>query len=78
MYSSGCIPASPRQGTIVHAYKKADTSESGNYRPLTTMSCMDKIFSVLLMGVVPLHDQQYAFEFMAAARVAAPSMPYRT
>ena len=65
VYDSGCIPASWRQGVISHAYKKGDASDCGNYRPLTIMSCIDKLFSTLLtarlMRVVELHDHQYAF-----------------
>ena len=49
----------------MHAYKRGDASDVGNYRPLTIMSCVAKLFSSLLvqrlLRVVSLHDQQYAF-----------------
>ena len=65
VYDSGCIPAAWRQGVISHAYKRGDASDCGNYRPLTIMSCIDKLFAVLLtrrlLQEVELHDQQYAF-----------------
>ena len=65
VYASGCTPACWRQGVIIHAFKKGDTSDCGNDRPLTIMSCIDKLFAALLtqrlMAAVPLHDQQYTF-----------------
>lgn len=63
VYESGCIPACRRQSMSIHAYKKADTSDSGSCRSLAIMSCVDKLFAALLtqrlMAAVPLHDQQH-------------------
>lgn len=48
-------------------HKHGDASDCGNYRPLTIMSCIDKLCACLvfltrrLMEAVELHDKQYAF-----------------
>lgn len=65
VYDSECVPSLWWQGAIIHAYKRRDASDVGNYRPLTIMTCVDKLFSSLLVRrlrrTMRLHDQQYAF-----------------
>ena len=60
-----CIPRKWRQGVIVSAYKAGDATDCGNYRGLTLLPAMDKLWSILVTARleqhVPLHDHQYAF-----------------
>jgi len=58
-------PSSWRKGTVVSIFKRDDPSDCDNYRPITLLRSMDKLYGRLLTRrleqFVPLHDQQYAF-----------------
>ena len=60
-----CIPSGWRQGVIVSVYKADDPTDCSNYRGITILSAMDKLWSTLvalrLESVVQLHDHQYGF-----------------
>ena len=60
-----CIPSAWRQGVIVSVYKADDPTDCSNYRGITILSAMDKLWSTLvairLESVVHLHDHQYGF-----------------
>ena len=58
-------PTKWRQGIIVSIYKADDPTDCSNYRPLTLLPVLDKLYATLLTRrmerIVPLHDHQYAF-----------------
>ena len=60
-----CVPSAWRQGVVVHLPAGGDTEDCSNYRPLTLLPVVDKLFAKLLSErtarAVCLHDQQYAF-----------------
>ena len=60
-----CVPSAWHQGVVVHLPKGVDTGDYSNYRPLTLLPVVDKLFAKLLSEriarAVCLHDQQYAF-----------------
>ena len=60
-----CIPSAWRQGVVVSVYKADDPTDCGNYRPLTLLTAMDKLWSTIislrLAAHVDLHDHQYGF-----------------
>ena len=63
--STRCVPSAWRKGVVVHLAKGGDGGDCSNYRPLTLLPIIDKLFAKLLSErisrVVCLHDQQYAF-----------------
>ena len=65
VYAAERAPETWRKGTIVNLYKRDDPTDCGNYRPITLLRSMDKLYALLLtkrlQAHVPLHDQQYAF-----------------
>jgi len=65
VYSTECIPVQWRKGVVTSLHKKAARTDPNNYRGLTLMPVMDKLFCILMTNRlgnhVPLHDQQYAF-----------------
>jgi endonuclease/exonuclease/phosphatase family metal-dependent hydrolase len=62
---TGALPSQWRQGDIVPSFKKGDPSDCGNYRGITLLPAVDKLFmSVLadrILHHVTMHDQQYGF-----------------
>jgi len=58
-------PSTWRKGTITSLYKRDDPTDCDNYRPITLLRSMDKLWGRLLVRrlqhFVPLHDQQYGF-----------------
>jgi hypothetical protein len=42
------VPAQWRQGTIVNLFKTGDPTDPGNYRGITLLSCLGKLFSKVL------------------------------
>ena len=60
-----CVPSAGRQGVVVHLPKGGDTGDCSNYRPLTLLPVVDKLFAKLLSEriarAVCLHDQQHSF-----------------
>ena len=63
--TSRCVLSAWRQGVVVHLPRGGDTGDCSNYRPLTLLPVVDKLFAKLLSEpiarAVCLHDQQYAF-----------------
>ena len=60
--STRCVPSTWRKGIVVHLAKGGDGGDCSNYRPLTLLPIIDKLFAKLLSErisrVVCLHDQQ--------------------
>jgi Reverse transcriptase (RNA-dependent DNA polymerase) len=60
-----CMPAGWRDGVMVPLPKTGDLTECGNYRGLTLMPAIDKLFSQIMVkrlsAHVQLHDHQYGF-----------------
>ena len=60
-----CVPSAWRQGVVVHLPKGGGAGDCSNYRPLTLLPVIDKLFAKLLSDriarAVCLYDQQYAF-----------------
>jgi hypothetical protein len=60
-----CIPQGWREGTLVSVPKSGDLTNCANYRGLTLLPAISKLFSNLLMQrmspPVALNDHQYAF-----------------
>ena len=65
VYEAERIPSAWRQGVVTHLPKGGDGGDCSNYRPLTLMPVIDKLFAAIvsarLMDAIALHDQQYAF-----------------
>ena len=65
VYDTECIPSQWRKGVVTCAHKKGARTDPNNYRPLTLMPVMDKLFCILMTkrldSHMPLHDHQYAF-----------------
>ena len=65
VYATGRIPSWWRQGSIVPIFKKGDREDCGNYRPITLLRALDKLYASLLAQrldrVVPNEDEQYGF-----------------
>ena len=63
--STRCVPSAWRKGIVVHLAKGGDAGDCSNYRPLTPLPMIDKLFAKLLSEriarVARVHDQQYAF-----------------
>ena len=59
--STRCVPSAWRKGIVVHLAKGGDGGDCSNYRPLTLLPIIDKLFAKLLSArisrVVCLHDQ---------------------
>jgi hypothetical protein len=59
------VPTSWRKGVIVSIHKKGDKTVAGNYRPITLLPVLDKLYMAILAARlrkhVPLHDHQFAF-----------------
>ena len=59
------VPDSWRAGTIINLYKSGETTNPGNYRGITLLSCVGKLFcrciSNRLAGRVTLHEGQSGF-----------------
>jgi Reverse transcriptase (RNA-dependent DNA polymerase) len=59
------MPAGWRDGVMVPLPKTGDLTDCGNYRGLTLMPAIDKLFSQIMVkrlaAHVPLHDHQYGF-----------------
>ena len=62
-----CVQSAWRQGVAVHWHlpKGGDTGDCSNYRQLTLLPVVDKLFAKFLSERIArsvcLHDQQYAF-----------------
>ena len=63
--STRCVPSAWRQSNVVTGAKGGDGGDCSNYRPLTLLPIVDKLFAKLLSErierVVCLHDQQHVF-----------------
>ena len=62
---SGRIPSTWRQGIITNLSKPGDPTDCGNYRGITLLPAIDKLFMKVLasriLNFVHLHDHQYGF-----------------
>ena len=60
-----CVPSAWRQGVVVQLLKGGNTGDYSNYRPLTLLPVVNKLFakppSERIARAVCLHNQQYAF-----------------
>ena len=63
--SSGQLPSQWRDGRIVNLHKTGARDDCGNYRGITLLPAIDKLFMAALasrlLAFVALHDQQYGF-----------------
>ena len=48
MFESGFFPEAWAEGCIVPIHKKGDVDEPNNYREITLISCMGKLFTSIL------------------------------
>ena len=48
VFSSGIFPNSWSEGIITPVFKKGDYNDCNNYRGITLLSCLSKIFTALL------------------------------
>jgi Reverse transcriptase (RNA-dependent DNA polymerase) len=59
------VPSSWRRGSISSIHKSGDRADCGNYRGITLLPTMDKLFMSILInrvqGAAPFHPRQYAF-----------------
>lgn len=59
------VPADWRQGYIVSIFKSGDSYDPGNYRGITVLNVVGKIFASVLLArlsrAIPLHESQAAF-----------------
>ena len=46
-----CVPYAWRKGIVVHLAKVGDRGDCSNYRPVTLLSIIDKLFAMLLSGI---------------------------
>ncbi len=62
---TGALPTQWRHGVIAPVHKRGDTTDCGNYRGITLLPAIDKLFMAVLatrvLSHVRLHDQQYGF-----------------
>ena len=60
-----CVPSARRKGIVVHLAKGGDAGDCSNYRPLTPLPMIDKLFAKLLSEriarVARMHARHYAF-----------------
>ena len=65
IWQTESIPAAWRQGLITNLYKAGDNTDVANYRPITLLPVMDKLFTAILATrlekFLPLSTQQYGF-----------------
>jgi hypothetical protein len=65
VWKAELIPNSWRKGTIISLFKAGDRTECGNYRPITLLRIIDKLFTAVITArlepAIPLHDHQSAF-----------------
>jgi Reverse transcriptase (RNA-dependent DNA polymerase) len=65
VWRAECIPSTWRKGVIVSTYKAGDRTDCANYRPITLLPTIDKLFTAILanrlLSTVALHDHQFAF-----------------
>ena len=63
--NTGCIPSTWRRGIVTNLSKPGDPTDCGNYRGITLLPALDKLFMKVianrLLNFVKLHDHQYGF-----------------
>lgn len=59
IFKSGFFPESWTKGCVVPIYKKGDINDPNNYRGLTLVSCMGKLFTSILNKRLMKWDQKY-------------------
>ena len=62
---TGSIPVAWRQGIVTNLSKPGDPTDCGNYRGITLLPVLDKLFMKIianrLLNFVKVHDHQYGF-----------------
>ena len=65
IWRSEKVPTTWRKGVVVSIFKQGDRTDCGNYRPITLLRVLDKMFCAILasrlQSTVTLHDHQFAF-----------------
>ena len=65
IWRSEHVPTTWRKGIVVSIFKQGDRTDCGNYRPITLLRVLDKMFLAILasrlQSTVTLHDHQFAF-----------------
>lgn len=65
IWTSELVPSAWRKGIVVSIYKAGDRTQCGNYRPITLLPTIDKVFTAVLAArlekSVALHEHQSAF-----------------
>jgi hypothetical protein len=65
VWRSEVVPGGWRQGVITSLFKAGDRTDCGNYRPITLLPTIGKLFTAIIAArleqFVPLHDHQSAF-----------------
>lgn len=85
---TGLPPSAWRQGSVTSVHKTGDRTNCNNYRGITLLPALDKLFMALLVVRVqmaaPFHPRQYAFtkvrgtaeaSFNLASTTAAQACP---
>lgn len=65
IWQTETVPEQWRQGVVVSLHKQGSKADPGNYRPITLLPVLDKLYMTVLtkrlQDCVPLHDHQFAF-----------------
>ena len=65
IWQTETVPEHWRQGVVVSIHKAGSKTDPSNYRPITLLPVLDKLYMTILtkrlQACVPLHDHQFAF-----------------
>jgi endonuclease/exonuclease/phosphatase family metal-dependent hydrolase len=65
VWDNELVPKGWRQGNVTSIFKAGDRTDCNNYRPITVLPVIDKLFASVLTkrldAAVALHDHQFAF-----------------
>ena len=65
VFDGGAMPSGWRKGTIISAFKAGDSADPNNYRGITLLPVVDKLFTSLLASRIataaPCHFNQFGF-----------------
>ena len=65
VFQTGTLPSTWRIGSITPVFKKGDRAQCGNYRPITLLRTLDKLYAAVLDSrlrhALPDHAEQYGF-----------------
>ena len=54
LYNTSTFPEQWSEGIVIPIYKKGDTNAHSNYRPITLLSCVSKVFTSILCKQIGL------------------------